>query len=77
VFSLNRFYLPKTLAGKNSSARKNAKTASQVMPIKRKGKDSNQITGQRISASKARGQHNTHNNNQQINVSINYLLSKK
>jgi hypothetical protein len=61
---------PRIRAGKNSSARKSAKTAAKVIPIKRKGSEINHITGQRTKAKSASGQQNTHNNNQQINVSI-------
>jgi hypothetical protein len=64
------FCCPSIRDGKNNMARNSAKTASKVIPINRKGMDMSHINGQSISASKARGQQITHNNNQHIKVSI-------
>jgi hypothetical protein len=56
--------------GKNSMARNNANTASNVIPIKRNGMDKSHISGQSMSANKASGQQITHNNSQHMNVSM-------
>src|SRR5690349_20804546 len=55
---------PSTRAGKNSTARKNANTASNAMPSSRNGSEISQTIGQSTSASNAIGQHSTNNSNQ-------------
>lgn len=74
---MDNYRWPSMRAGKNSTERKNAKAASKVMPIKRKGSESSHTTGQRTNARSASGQQKAHNNNQQINVSISHLSVNK
>ncbi|MET3106751.1 hypothetical protein AAKU67_002719 [Oxalobacteraceae bacterium GrIS 2.11] len=64
----------KIRAGKNNRAFINSNTASRVMPIKRNGRDTNQINGIRINAIRASGQHNVSNMHQAINSTIVFLL---
>jgi hypothetical protein len=49
------FLDPNNRAGRNSTARSSAKTASSVMPISRNGSEMSQTNGKRIRASRARG----------------------
>src|SRR6185295_4650966 len=55
---------PRTRAGRNSTARSNANSASKVMPIKRNGNDKSHTSGQRMSASRASGQQGTNKRHQ-------------
>ena len=50
---------PKSRAGSSRTARTSARSASNVMPISRKGSVKSQTRGKRISASRAKGQQST------------------
>jgi hypothetical protein len=67
------FRYPSNRAGKNNNALINANTASTEMPIRRKGSKSSQTTGNRISASTARGQQSTSKRHQAINTSRTFI----
>jgi len=64
----------KMRAGKNNRAFINSNTASTVMPTRRNGSDTNQISGMKINAIRASGQHNVNNMHQAINSTIVFLL---
>jgi hypothetical protein len=58
---------PSKRAGRNNTARSNAKMALTVMPMRRNGSESSHTSGRRMSASNAMGQHSTKRMHQPIN----------
>jgi hypothetical protein len=57
-------------AGKNNTARKNANSASNVMPTNRNGNEISQTIGHSKNASSASGQHKTSSKHQPMNASM-------
>lgn len=73
--SETHLFHPSKRAGRNKVARIKAKTASKVMPMSRKGKDSTQTIGSRTSASSANGQQSANKMHQPMNRIRIFILS--